>query len=31
MDLPLTFILGPDGRPFDPADPDGEIDLTKYD
>ena len=30
LELPLTFMIGPDGRAFDPADPDGEIDLTRY-
>jgi len=30
MELPLTFIIGPDGNPYDPVNPDGEIDLTKY-
>jgi hypothetical protein len=30
MELPLIFILGPDGRAFEPADPDGELDLTAY-
>jgi hypothetical protein len=30
MELPLTFIIGPDGKAYDPANPDGEIDLTKY-
>lgn len=31
MELPLMFIVGPDGKPNDPADPDGAIDLTQYD
>ena len=31
MELPLTFIIGPDGKPCDPAAPDGAIDLTEYD
>lgn len=30
MESPLTFIVGPDGRAYDPAHPDGEIDLTEY-
>jgi|GEM_PF-2642736 len=30
MELPLMFIVGPDGRAYDPADPDGAIDLTEY-
>jgi hypothetical protein len=30
VELPLTFIIGPDGKPMDPADPDGGIDLTAY-
>jgi hypothetical protein len=30
MELPLIFILGPDGKPCDPADPEGEIDLRQY-
>jgi hypothetical protein len=30
MELPLTFVIGPDGRAYDPANPDGEIDLTQY-
>lgn len=30
MELPLMFIIGPDGRPYDPGNPDGEIDLTAY-
>jgi hypothetical protein len=30
MELPLMFVLGPDGEPYDPADPDGRIDLTQY-
>ena len=25
MALPLTFAVGPDGKPFDPATPDGEL------
>jgi hypothetical protein len=29
MELPLMFIIGPDGRAYDPANPDGQIDLTK--
>jgi len=24
------FICGPDGRAYDPADPDGAIDLAEY-
>ena len=30
MELPLTFVIGPGGKPYDPARPDGEIDLTQY-
>lgn len=30
MEFPLMFIIGPDGEPFDPAAPDGKIDLTEY-
>jgi hypothetical protein len=30
MELPLTFIIGADGKPYDPGDPDGEIDLPEY-
>jgi hypothetical protein len=30
MELPLMFIIGLDGQPYDPADPDGRIDLTQY-
>jgi endogenous inhibitor of DNA gyrase (YacG/DUF329 family) len=31
MELPLTFLIGPDGKAYDPANPGGEIDLTEYD
>jgi hypothetical protein len=31
MELPLVFIIGPDGKPCDPASPDGKIDLTDSD
>jgi hypothetical protein len=27
---PLVFLIGPDGQPFDPVNPDGEIDLRPY-
>ena len=30
MEMPLMFVIGPDGRAIDPANPDGEIDLTAY-
>lgn len=30
MELPLTFLIGPDGKACEPANPDGEIDLTRY-
>ena len=30
VELPLTFILGPGGRPFDLAHPGAAIDLTPY-
>jgi hypothetical protein len=29
-ELSLTFLVGPDGRPTDPARPGGEIDMTPY-
>ena len=28
LEMNLTFIIGPDGKPFDPLEPDGEIDLS---
>jgi hypothetical protein len=30
VELPLTFILGPGGRPFDLAHPGDDIDLKPY-
>lgn len=27
MELPLTFVVGADGKPFDPASPDGRLNL----
>ena len=30
METGLVFLVGPDGKPFDPVNPDGEIDLTRY-
>ena len=31
MELPLMFIVGPNGEAINPDDPEGEIDLTPYD
>jgi hypothetical protein len=27
MELDLTFAVGPDGKPFDPADPEGKLPI----
>lgn len=30
-EFPLTFIIGPDGKAYDPGNANGEIDMTEYD
>jgi DNA-directed RNA polymerase subunit RPC12/RpoP len=30
MEVALTFVIGPDGKPYDPTQPDGQTDLTRY-
>jgi hypothetical protein len=31
VEFPLTFVIGPDGKAYDPGNPDGAIDMTEYD
>jgi hypothetical protein len=30
VELPLTFLITPQGHPLDPANPNGEVDCTQY-